>query len=269
MKTRKMLPTLLFVMLLSVTMLGCDNGGSTGNASSGAASQPTTVTASNPSPSGNSSATTAGSSSTSPGTGNADDVKLTVVKSIPMQVNNPGASYSDYIGIIRNDSSFIVTGIQMQLVGASGAVSSDVTNESALGQIYGLQPGQSAGFNMMSMGTLNKNPQFKLSGEPAGDATRFIAKITIVSQQTSTSPSGQRTIDGTVRNDGAQPCHAWGINYIAYDAGGNVVDTGVGGATETDAKFDAQDTQPFRITLSALAARATRFDLFASGIDDK
>ncbi len=265
MKTRKTIPTLLFAVLLSVTMLGCDSGGSTGSGASGAVSQPTTVTASNPPSSGNNNA----AKPTSPSAGNSGDVKLTLVKSVPVQVNNPAASYTDYIGIVRNDSSFIVTGIQMQLVDASGAVSSDVTNESALVQIYGLQPGQSAGFNMMSMGTLNKNPQFKLSGQPAGDATRFIAKITIVSQQASTSPSGQRTIDGTVRNDGVQPCHAWGINYIAYDASGNVVDTGVGGATESDAKFDAQDTQPFRVTLSALAAKATRFDLFASGIDDK
>ncbi len=277
MNTRKMLPTLLFVMLLSVTLMACDSSSSTGNPGSGAASQPTTSTASNPPPSSGNSATAipaaSGNSATanpaaSSGSGNG---KLTLVKYVPLKLASAaGDTYYIYMGIIRNDSNVTVSQPTMQLIDDSGKVN-DGANESLLAEVIELPPGQSVGFNMMYFGAPIKNPQFKLTVDPTAGLASLYANMTVLSQKASTSADGHHMLTGTVKNDSAKSSDLWSVNVIAYDASGNVVDTGkgnganAGNANDSGIPFKAQSTQKFSVTLSDLAGKATRYDVFASG----
>jgi len=179
-----MLPTLLFAAILSLTLFGCDSGGSS---NSGATRQPTT-SASNPprsnshaaaSPSSNSTASKAGAGSTS-------DIKLTVVKYITTTDSNPGFS-THYLGIVKNEGSITAKELMVRVVDDSGQV-----QEQPAGDVeYALlPPGQSAGFNMDYVGGDIKHPQFNASGTAITADDPQPAQLSIVSSQFATSPTG-------------------------------------------------------------------------------
>jgi|GEM_PF-1683439 len=267
MNTRKMLPTLLFAAILSLTLFGCDSGSNSSSAANNAANQPTNASVSNHPvanpPSGASNATS------SAGSGGA--TKLTLVKYVPLQLSSGGQTYYDYIGIIKNDGNSSVAQPRIQLMNDSGTVLGTGVTEGLLAEVYALPPGQSVGFNMLyMMGASIKQPQFKLSVEGDSALVKMCTKLPVLSQQASTSGVGQ-LLTGTVKNDTAHSLIMWSVNVIAYDDSGNIVDTGsgngasAGNANDSGIPFDAQSTQKFSVTLTSSAAKATHYDLLASG----
>ncbi len=272
MNTRKKLPTLLFAMLISVVLFGCDSGGNAGSASSGTASQPTTAHVGNPPPSGISSASPTASSASSSG-----DVKLTVVSYVATNIN-PGTS-TEYLGIIKNDGNVATVQPMLQVVDDSGHTQ-DVPNTNGLENAI-LPPGQSAGFNMIYQGADLKHPQFKASGFAIPADTAQPAKLSIASSQLATSDSGAQAVTGEVKNDSDHAATYWMVNVIFYDSSGKIVDVnnasnfnaGAGGgalklAAHSASKFHIDVTDAFAATSSASGVKATKYDLFVSGYQD-
>ena len=285
MNTRKILPTLLFAVLLSITLLACDSGGNAGSANNGAVSQPTSSNASNPPPSNNaataSPAAASGSSSSAnaanTGAGGAGAVKLTVVKYVATD-NNPGTS-TDYLGIIKNDGTTTALQPMFQVVDDSGHTQ-DIPNTNGLENAI-LPPGQSAGFNLIYQGADIKHPQFKASGFTLAPAAGIPAQLSVVSSQFTTSSTGVQAVEGEVKNDSDHSVTYWMINVIFYDASGSIVDvndgsnndTGPNGselnlAAHSTSKFHVGVSQPFADASSASGVKATKYDLFVSGYQD-
>jgi hypothetical protein len=274
-KTRKTIPTLLFAVLLSLTLSGCDSGSSAGN---GAVSQPTNSTASSPPPSGSAatSPSTAGGSnstanSTSTGAGSGGDVKLTVVKYVITADSNPGIS-THYLGIVKNEGNSTVTQLTVQVVDDSGQVQGAA---SALEYAI-LPPGQSAGFNLEYVGPDIKRPQFKATGTAIASDGLQPAQLSIVSSQFATSASGGQAVEGVVKNDSDHRAALWGVNVIFYDDSGKIVDVNSGSGHDaagaalpleahSTVKFHVDVTGIFADTSSISGVKATRYDLFASG----
>ncbi len=276
-----MLPTLLFAVLLSITLFGCDSGGNANNAGSGAASQPTSATASNPPRSNNvttASPTAAGSNPVANANASGvGDVKLTVVKYVATNVN-PGTS-TEYLGIIKNDGNTTALQPMFQVVDDSGHTQ-DIPNTNGLENAI-LQPGQSAGFNLIYQGADIKHPQFKASGFAIAPAAGKPAQLSVGSSQFTTSSTGVQAVEGEVKNDSDHSATYWMINVVYYDASGSIVDVndgsnndmGPGGselklAAHSTSKFHIGVSQPFADASSASGAKATKYDLFVSGYQD-
>ncbi|PZR95778.1 MAG: hypothetical protein DLM69_11460 [Candidatus Chloroheliales bacterium] len=290
-----MLPTLLFAMLISITLFGCDSGGSASSPSSTAsqsttvtASQPNTSTATNPPPGGGRSASPSptvsnpppGGSSASPTAGSASsggNVKLTVIIYVATN-NNPGTS-TEYLGILKNDGNVAAVQPMLQVVDDSGHTQ-DIPTTNGLENAI-LQPGQSAGFNLIYFGADIKHPQFKASGFAIPPGAAQPAKLSIVSSQFVTSANGAQAVEGEVKNDSDHSATYWMINVIFYDSSGKIVDVndasnvnaGAGGAAlkleaHSTSKFHIDVTDAFAAASSASGVKATRYDLFVSGFQD-
>ena len=267
MNTRKMLPTLLFVMLLSVTLLACDSGsstGSTGSANNGAVSQPTTSTASNPPPSSGSSATTIPANSSD----NGGDIKLTVVKYVAIDRDH-------ILGILKNVGNTTAIAPVVLLMDDSGHMLDGQLLTGLDSAI--LQPGQSAGFSVEYGGADIKHPQFKASGTARPADAPQVAQLTLSGSQFTTSASGALSLEGQVKNDSDLTSVAR-VNAIFYDDSGNIVDVSNDDSTDdgnnsgivlqphSTMKFHINLTSTYTHVSSASGVKATKYDLSVYGL---
>ncbi len=267
MKTRKLLPTLLFVMLLSVTLLACDSGGSANNAGNGVASQPTSATASsaatNPTAASGISATANPVNSSD----NGGDIKLTVIKYVAIDRDH-------ILGILKNVGNTTAIAPVVLLMNDSGQLL-DGQNIKGLESAI-LQPGQSAGFSVEYGGADIKHPQFKASGSARPSDAPQVAQLTISGSQFTTSASGALSLEGQVKNDSDLTC-VGRVNATFYDDSGNIVDVSNDDSTDdgnrsgillqphSTMKFHINLTSTYSHVSSASGVKATKYDLFAYG----
>ncbi|PZR97819.1 MAG: hypothetical protein DLM69_09310 [Candidatus Chloroheliales bacterium] len=272
MKIQKTRSTLLLVILLSVTLMGCEGNASTSG--SGAANQPSNTSSRNTSssnpPTSSGSATSSPSatgdngtaSNPTPNDNGSGNLKLTVAKYALVT----GDLINYYIGVVRNDGSSTIRQAIMHLVDDSGkALSTDDAPEMLLPQVFALPPGQSVGFSMMYEGKPIKHPQFSFEQQP-DDTNLAAVKLTIVSSQAGVASDGNPDIEGQITNDSDTSANLWSVSAVAYDDAGNVVAVGSGGAADPAQGLKGHTTIKFSVTLSPRSAKVVKYDLFASGV---
>ncbi|PZR95777.1 MAG: hypothetical protein DLM69_11455 [Candidatus Chloroheliales bacterium] len=266
-----MLPTLLFAMLISITLFGCDSGGNAGSASSGLPSQPTTASNSSATSSDNRATITPDANSASgnqptPAVSGAGDIKLVVTKYNVVPRPNVGGVTS-YFGIVKNEGNAPVYQIIINLVDDSGtAVESAVA--SYLDYTI-LAAGQSAGFGILYMGDDIKHPQFKATADPVASSNLQPAQLSVVSHQASVGAAGLTNVTGEVRNDSDHRASEWIVNVIGYDDSGNIVGVGDGNGTNGNADpLAAHSNVQFLVRLHPPNIKPAKYDLYASGFQN-